>query len=276
MAISRAMSYSKQQLVTIVEQSPAFVAKHDRDGWLGVFASDAMVEDPVGAPPAPKSTGVLGRFWDVFIAPNDIRFEVRGDHVLGQNVFRDIVIHTKIAGAFELNVPAYLLYQLDDTTGTLQIARMSAHWDLARMSLGAMKLGPKAWIAMTAMFGRMLRFMGLPWVAGYLSSLWKGIGGRGIDAMKRLLIAVEARDGHGLEALLEPSAVVELGIVEAPARDLLTLLADGSHLTAEAPVAAGWTTSFRFTIDGPSPKQGLALMEFAPESRLIRRLRFFA
>jgi hypothetical protein len=270
------MSYSKVELVTVVEQSPAFVAKHDRDGWLGVFAADAQVEDPVGAPPAPKSTGVLGHFWDVFIAPNEIHFEVRGDHVLGHNVFRDIVIHTKIAGAFQLDVPAYLLYQLDDTTGTLRIARLSAHWDLARMSLGAMKLGPRAWIAMTAMFGRMLRFMGLPWVAGYLASLWKGIGGRGIESMKRLVTAVAARDGNGLEQLLEPSAIVELGIVEAPARDLLTLLPEGSHLHAEAPVAAGWTTTFRFTIDGPSPKSGLALLEFAPESRLIRRIRFFA
>ncbi|HWE26716.1 MAG TPA: hypothetical protein VHB97_01885, partial [Polyangia bacterium] len=225
---------------------------------------------------APKATGAIGRFWDVFIGPNDIRFEVRGDYTLGSSVFRDIVIHTKIAGAFQLDVPAYLLYQLDDTTGTLQIARLSAHWDLARMSLGAMKLGPKAWIAMTAMFGRMLKLMGVPWVAGYLSSLWKGIGGRGLASVKQLATAVEARDSHGLEALLEPSAVVELGIVEAPARDLFSVIPAGARLRVEAPVAAGWTTSFRYTIDGASPKSGLARLEFAPDTRRIRSIRFFS
>lgn len=270
------MSYSKKQLVDVVERSPAFVAEHDRDGWLGVFAADAQVEDPVGAPPAPKATGAIGRFWDVFIGPNDIHFEVRGDYTLGRSVFRDIVIHTKIAGAFQLDVPAYLLYQLDDRTGTLQIARLSAHWDLARMSLGAMKLGPKAWIAMTAMFGRMLRFMGVPWVAGYLASLWKGIGGRGLTSVKQLVTAIETRDSPALEALFEASAIVELGIVEAPARDVLTLIPEGTRLRVEAPVAAGWTTSFRYTLDGASPRSGLARLEFAPDTRRIRSLRFFA
>ena len=62
---------------------------------------------------------------------------------------------------------------------------MAAHWQLGRLSLGALKLGPRAWLPMTRLFGRMLRLMGLSWVGGYLASLWTGIGARGVGGGER-------------------------------------------------------------------------------------------
>jgi hypothetical protein len=62
------MSHSREALLAVVERSPACVAVHDRAGWLDLFSDDAVVEDPVGSAPAPKASGVLGRFYDTFIA----------------------------------------------------------------------------------------------------------------------------------------------------------------------------------------------------------------
>jgi ketosteroid isomerase-like protein len=273
----RRMSATRQELLAVVERSPERVAAHDRESWLALFRDDALVEDPVGSPPARKATGALGRFWDTFIAPHQIRFEVRRDHVIGRDVFRDAVIHTRIGPHVAIEVPAYLLYQLDDDGAHgLQVSRMAAHWQLGRLSLGALKLGPRAWLPMTRLFGRMLRLMGLSWVGGYLASLWSGIGARGLTAATELARALAARDAAALAALfVDDTATVELGATRLKPSALLTALPPASRLEIAAPVTAGWTTSFRFRIDGPTPLEGLALLEFAQDSRRIRRARFF-
>jgi hypothetical protein len=270
------MSDTREQLLAIVERSPEWVAAHHRENWLALFGDDALVEDPVGSPPARKATGALARFWDTFIAPHQIRFEVRRDHVIGRDVFRDVVIHTRISPHVAIEVPAYLLYQLDDGAHGLQVRRMAAHWQLGRLSLGALKLGPRAWLPMTRLFGRMLRLMGLSWVVGYLASLWTGIGARGLAAATDLSRALASRDTAALAALfIDDTALVELGATRLSPSALLSALPPGSRLEVTAPVTAGWTTSFRFRIDGPAPLDGLALFEFAPELRRIRRARFF-
>jgi hypothetical protein len=270
------MVATRQELLAVVERSPELVASHSRQSWLALFGEDALVEDPVGSPPARKATGALGRFWDTFIAPHEIRFEVRRDHVLGRDVFRDVVIHTHIGPRVSIEVPAYLLYQLDDGPNGLQVSRMAAHWQLGRLSLGALKLGPRAWLPMTRLFARMLRRMGLSWVGGYLASLWSGIGARGLTTARGLARAVGARDVAALSALfVDDGASVELGTKRLSPSALVATLPRGSRLEIEAPVTAGWTTSFRFRIDGPTRSEGLALLEFAPAERRIRRARFF-
>jgi hypothetical protein len=271
------MSATREELMAVVERSPEWVAAHDRESWLALFGDDALVEDPVGAPPARKATGALGRFWDTFIAPHRIHFEVRRDHVIGRDVFRDVVIHTRIGPHVVIEVPAYLLYQLDDGAHGLVVSRMAAHWQLGRLSLGALKLGPRAWLPMTRLFGRMLRLMGLSWVGGYLASLWSGIGARGLACANELVRAIERRDAAALAALfVDDAATVELGATRLVPSALLSALPPGSRLEVTAPVTAGWTTSFRFRIDGPTPAEGLALLEFAADLRRIRRARFFA
>ena len=262
-------------LVACCEQSPAKVGVHDREGWLSIFAEDGGIEDPVGSPPVWRRDGSLGRFWDTFIAPHGIRFEVARDCFLGHDVMRDATIHTTVGPGVVVPVEAYLLYQLVERDGRLQVRRMAAHWQLGRLSLGALALGPRAWLPMTLLFARMLRRMGLLWVGGYLASLWSGIGARGVAAAKELARAIESRDAAALTALFADDAVVELGATPLSPSALLHALPPTSRLAIEAPVSAGWTTSFRFRIDGPAPRAGLALLEFARSSR-IARARFFA
>jgi hypothetical protein len=264
-----------EAVLALVQTSPVYVAEHDRAGWLALFGSDGYIEDPVGSPPAPVADGTLGRFWDTFIAKHEIRFEVLRDYQVGRDVFRDVIIHTRIGKSVRVDVPAYLLYEVAESGKS--VARMTAHWPLSSLSLGAMKMGPAAWVEMTKLFARMIKVMGPAWVGGYLSALWDGIGGRGPRVLARLGRAIGERDVPGIvDLFVDDQATAHLGRAEATARTLLGLFPPGSQLSFEAPVSAGWRTAFRFTrAGGAEPVAGLGLAEFAPGSTRLARLRLF-
>ena len=262
-------------LIALVERSPAAVAIHDRNAWLGLFTDDAVVEDPVGSAPAPKRDGTLARFWDTFIAPHGIRFEIRRDHVIGRDVFRDALIHTRVREGVNVIVPAYLLYQCTDDAKNAR--RMAAHWTLARMTVVAMSMGPRAWIAMTGLFARMIGVMGLGWVGAYLASLWRGIGGAGKRAVDALAAAIAVRDVARVVSLFSSDGFVELGERRIAPRDLFALLPANATLRFDALVTAGWTSSFRFTLAGANDDgAGQARFEVDRASKRIARARFFA
>ena len=269
------MAHLRQDVLAVVERSPAAVAVHDRAAWLALFSEDAVVEDPVGAPPAPKRDGTLGRFYDAFIGPHEIHFEIRRDHFLGDDVFRDAVIHTTVRRGVNVDVPAYLLYQVEERSGALVARRMAAHWQLSRMVGLAMRLGPRAWVAMTVLFVGMLRHLGVGWVAGYLASLWRTVGRRGVGIATALADALARRDSEALARLFAPDAVIALGDRTVSPQTLLDAVSPGTRLGIDAPVTAGWTVSFRFSLEGTTPAEGLALLEVSPSSGRITRARFF-
>jgi ketosteroid isomerase-like protein len=269
------MPSSREALLSVVERSPACVAAHDRAGWLALFTDDAVIEDPVGSAPVPKEGGVLERFYDTFIGPHEIRFEILRDHVLGNDVFRDAVIHTRVREGVEVQVSAYLLYQIEDRGGALFVRRMAAHWTLARMTSIAMRMGPRAWLAMTGLFARMLGIMGPAWVAAYLESMWRGAGARGTAMVEDLARTIQERDVLSLRDLFTEDAVIDLGEARLSPAGLLKALPAGTRLSIEAPVVAGWTISFRFRLEGAAPREGLCLLEIDPDVALFRRARFF-
>ncbi len=272
---------SRESIRALVARSPDRVAAHDRDGWLALFSDEAFIEDPVGSAPAPKAGGVLGKFYDTFIAPHDIRFDVRDDYFLGNDVFRDVNIHTRVQAGVEVDVAAYLLYQLDETPGALHVRRMAAHWTLAKMTGVAMAMGPRAWWAMTRLFLRMVGVMGLPWVGSYLASLWRGIGRGGIKTLSELTRAIADRDEAAVSALFvlggDPLATeIELGSRTVAPSQLFDALPSGTLLEIDSPVAAGWTTTFRYRLVGPMPMAGIGILQFDPQSRKIARARLFS
>jgi ketosteroid isomerase-like protein len=269
------MAHRREDVMAVVERSPAAVAVHDRAAWLALFSDDAVVEDPVGCAPAPKADGTLGRFYDAFIAPHRIHFEIRRDHFLGDDVFRDAIIHTTVRDGVNVDVAAYLLYQVAERDGALAARRMAAHWALSSMVGLALRMGPRAWWAMTWLFVGMLRHLGLRWVGAYLASLWRTVGAHGLALARGLAKAIEARDAAALQACFDAGATIELGARTVEPRALLDALPPGTTLAVEAPVTAGWTVSFRFRLAGADPAEGLALLEVSPASRRITRARLF-
>ena len=71
------------------QRSMAAVEAGDRDGWLALFADDAIVQDPIGPSPLdPEGKGRHGKeeiaaFYDSIIAPNPVRFEIIASYAAG-------------------------------------------------------------------------------------------------------------------------------------------------------------------------------------------------
>jgi len=270
------MTPPTDELFDLIERSPACVAAHDRQAWLDLFAEHAVVEDPVGSPAVQKGDGTLARFWDTFIGPHQTRFEVLADYAQGDDVLRDVVIHTEIRPGVNVQVPAYLLYQSEVRDGRRRLGRLAAHWTLRHSGHQVRRMGARAWLPMTALWVRMLRRMGPRWVRSYMASQWTGVGLRGVRGAEALARAISAGDEAALRALfVSDGAEVSLGDVRTTPAALLAQLPAGSQLVIEAPIAAGWVTGRRFRIEGPAPAQGLALLETAPETQQLRRARFF-
>lgn len=110
------------ELLATVEASPRAVAAHDRAAWVGLFADSASVEDPVGSRPH-IGRAAIERFYETFIAPNGIAFDVEHDVVSGMTVFRDLSIATTMSTGVTLHVPMHLRYDLSEVDGELKVQR---------------------------------------------------------------------------------------------------------------------------------------------------------
>jgi len=266
----------RERLLAVVDRSPACVAAHDRDGWLALFSTDAVVEDPVGAAPHARTEArdPLGRFWDTFIAPNEIRFEVRADLVAGRTVARDVVIHTTLPNGFTIDVPAHLRYELvPDPDGEPRIAHLAAHWEARKLSAKALRGGWRGLTGVTALTGRMLRRLGVRGVAGYLRGLRKGAFRKGHAVATAFVAALRSGDEAALRALLADGSRLErpAGVPVAPAA-LLTAFGPERPFEVGPPVAAGWWLSFRCDVEGAP---GLVFLELDPATRKVLAARFF-
>lgn len=124
------MTPDREEVLALVRSSPRFVAAHDRTGWIGIFGDEYVVEDPVGARPVRSDDpGALETFWDTFIAPNDIEFEVAQDWIDGFDVARDVTVVTTMRPGVVVRTPAHLLYQTAYVGDVLEVRRMAAHWE---------------------------------------------------------------------------------------------------------------------------------------------------
>ena len=136
-------------VLALVHSSPQLVAKHNKEGWLGIFADEAEIEDPVGSVSVCKGAKIrkgndeLGRFWDTFIAPNEIVFEPLLDVRVGNAVARDVTIHTTLPSGFQIGVGAHLLYEVEFVDGVARVLRMRAFWQMGSTSKQGMKGGFK-------------------------------------------------------------------------------------------------------------------------------------
>ncbi|HEY3450430.1 MAG TPA: hypothetical protein VGK67_29010 [Myxococcales bacterium] len=269
-----ATALSNEQVRAIVERSPSLVLAQDKPGWLELFAEGGVVQDPVGTAPnvrgARKSAlgeDDLGRFWDTFIAGNEIRFEVLADYFAGSEMARDVLIHTKLSTGLQIVVPAHLLYEIDGT----KIRRMRAVWDLRQRTSGALTSGWLGFKTLMAMSWKMLAVQGLGGTLAYSRGMVVGIFGAGRRTVDALVAALRAKDAAALQALFAPGAIVERPVgTRVEPKALLEAL---PSLTVEQVTPAGWMTSFRFKAEGG--RTGLAFLEFDPASKRITSARFF-
>lgn len=273
--------WPRNAMIAAVDRSPAAVLAQDKVAWLALFSETAVVEDPVGtmevhkdAWRTPRRGSELGRFFDTFIAGNEVRFEVLESFVAAAEVARDVVVHTRLSTGLRVEVPAHLVYHLVEADGRLLIQHLRAVWDLRRSTARTLAAGLLGLYSMSVVSVRMLRNHGVRGMTRYGLGAAVGILGRGREAVARLARAIGDRDGLAIDAIFARDSTTELPVgVEITPRELFDRL-DGGMEAAEV-VTAGFTASFRFASARAGGPRGLAFLEFDPVSKRVRTARFF-
>jgi hypothetical protein len=192
-------------LITAVERSPAATGAHDRSGWLGIFTTDARVEDPYGSAPH-VGHQEIGRFYDTFIAPRQIIFHRDADFTVGAAVVRDLMLEIVMAPGVRLDVPMHLRYDLRECDGDWMVERLRAHWELPTMMVPMLRHGAMSLPPSLRLVRELLRNQGLGGSAGYLRALRRP-GRRARRCVEKFLDAAVAGDQMSARRLLGDGAI---------------------------------------------------------------------
>ncbi|WP_336620142.1 nuclear transport factor 2 family protein [Rhodococcus sp. G-MC3] len=239
-----------EELLATVQGSPDAVAAGDRNAWVDLYSAEGIVNDPVGSKPH-VGKAAIARFYDTFIAPNTINFHVENDIVSGMSIVRDLTLETIMSTGATLNVPMHLRYDLVDENGVLKIARLEAHWELAKMIRGLLGAGMAGLTASAKLTPQLIGNQGFGGALGFMRGL-KGVGEEGKRA------AQSALDGDG-------TLEVELASGEPISRESLS----GSYRKF---IAAGRTVSA--TVER-STGNGVVFVRFAPSGLDIESVTLF-
>ena len=201
------MSFNPEALLAAVQQSPILVAKHDRAAWCSLYAAEGQVNDPIGSRPH-TGRAAIERFYDTFIAPNTITFDVHQDIVCGMSVMRDLTIETVMSTGVKLHVPMHLRYDLVEESGQLKIHRLYAHWELLPMILQLLGTGPKGRWTAIKLGPQLILNQGIGGVIGFMRG-FLGVGRRGKRAAEAFLAALRDGNSATAQSQLEPGAALE-------------------------------------------------------------------
>lgn len=256
------------QLLTTVEASPKAVAAHDKAAWVDLFADGASVEDPVGSRPH-VGRAAIERFYDTFIAPNGIAFQVDHDVVCGTTVFRDLTIETTMSTGVTLPVPMHLRYDIDDIDGELKIRALRAHWELPGMIAQLMGAGVPGLVAGMKLGPQLIGNQGVGGALGFMGAM-KNVGAPGKKAAAVFLDAAARGNAAGVRAVLAPVARLEWPVGDAMSvEDFVTRAA---RLRWRKPIAAGRTVTV--TIESRDAR-GIAQLDFTDRGHRIQAARIF-
>ena len=116
--------------------SREYVHTKNKAGWLGLYAEDAIIQDPIGVsmidPAGHGHRGPAAReaFWDNFIAPVDIRIEILESYAAGDEVANHVnLTMTMDAGdgkTLQQKVHGIFTYHVDKEGKLLSLR---GHWE---------------------------------------------------------------------------------------------------------------------------------------------------
>lgn len=280
------MQFSRQEKINLVNKSPESVAVHDKQRWLSIFSQYAIVEDPVGSRPhlngiydrkgKQRGSSALSRFYETFIAPNSIAFDIERDIVCQDHVMRDLSISITMPGT-TVSVPMHLLYELTDENNELKIRRLAAHWELLPMVSSLLSKGGEALPAIMSLSKRMMKYQGVSGISGFMSGMGKLRGSAKIT-VEQFFAAYNARERDHFNEMFTQDAVVSAphGTQQVSSFDIFEILA--GKLTYNKILKAGYTVtssiSFLPTDDNES-RPGVAVFEFDTKAKKIIRLTFY-
>jgi steroid delta-isomerase len=124
----------------LARRSQAAVTAKDREGWLSLFAADAVVQDPIGPSPLdPEGAGhrgptAIAAFYDNVIAQSErITFEIERSYLCGDEVADVGVIRTTLPGGRHVAVVRGVYTYRSNGDGKL--AALRAFWEFNAVEL---------------------------------------------------------------------------------------------------------------------------------------------
>jgi hypothetical protein len=258
----------RSELIAAVERSPEAAAAHDRAGWVGLFASDGRIEDPVGSYP---HIGIdqIGRFFDTFIAPRRIVFHRDLDIVSDTTVVRDLLLEVGMGSSVTMNIPAMLRYDLAPAADGWRIQRLRAYWELPAMMLRFLGSGLAAAPQAFQLTRGLARNQGLSGSAGFAAG-FRGARWRGKRTVRTFLEALAAGDQLAGWRCLAPGATITRG--ERKPVKFSTFGEEMADVRWPKIIAAGSVVAA--SVRGSS--NGVLFADTAQRGRVIRRLTYFA
>ena len=281
-----ALQASRDDKLNTVKKSPEAVAAHDREAWMAIFASQNVVEDPVGSQPHVSGvfdgrSGVRGnaplqRFFDTFIAPNTIQFHVDRDIVCDNHVVRDLAIEIHMAPKVAIQVPMHLLYELVSEENSVRISQLAAHWEPWPMVRQLLAKGSDAYGVLMALSIRMLKNQGLGGALGFSKGFFT-VGETGKSVVQQFVVAFNDRKQARLASLFE---VQNQGIslpYGKPASHVLDVFEQPiKSLKVSKLLAAGYVVSATLQAETETGlRDGVALFEFNLRSKRLTAVRCY-
>ncbi|MFE7797811.1 nuclear transport factor 2 family protein [Nocardia sp. NPDC057440] len=255
-------------LLAAVAASPRAVAAHDRAAWVGLFSTDAAVNDPVGSRPH-IGRAAIERFYDTFIGPNTITFRVERDLVGGPTVVRDLLIETTMSTGATVAVPMHLRYDLAEEDGVWKIARLAAHWELAAMIAQLLRTGLPGLGAALKLGPQLIVNQGIGGAIGMMQGLL-GVGRAGKRVATRFCTAAAATDISRVRALLDYDCAIELPAGTRVSVEEFTNRA--RNLKWDKMIAAGRTVTVSIELGAV---HGVAFIDFTSGTTRISAIRVF-
>ena len=122
----------------VAVRSMTAVEAGDRETWLGLFAQDGVVEDPIG-PSAfdPEGKGhrgpaAIAAFWDNVISQAPVRFAIRESYAAGNECANVGTVSVNLPDGSRAVVEGVYTYRLDDDG---RVAALRAYWEEQAMRI---------------------------------------------------------------------------------------------------------------------------------------------
>lgn len=256
------------QLLAAVERSPEAAAAHDRTGWVGLFTADGRVEDPVGSR-AHVGHAQIGRFYDTFIGPRDIKFHRDLDVVFGAAIVRDLELEVAMGTAVTMHIPALLRYDLRKADGHWRIARLRAYWELPAMMLQFLGTGLRAASPALQLSRGLVANQGLSGTAGFING-FRRVGSRHKGLVRRFVEAAGRGDKAEALRFLSSSGPITLGDDDALGATELVERLDGAGCAKM--IAAGPTVAVSLT---SAHRRAIMFVDVTWRGNGVNRIRYF-
>jgi len=123
----------------LARRSQAAASAGDRETWLGLFAPDAVVQDPIGPSPLDpagsghRGTAAIAAFYDTVIGRAErLSFEIERSYLCGDEVADVGSIHMSLPGGHTAVVCGVFTYRGD---GNGKLSALRAYWEFSSVEL---------------------------------------------------------------------------------------------------------------------------------------------